>query len=144
MEIRVTSKLGRTTLIAIVALALPALALAASPQKGKTYIGTKGGGTTSVSKKVSLKVSSSGKTGQASLYCGSARTPSTTPKFKITKGKFTATKKTGSITLWSLTHGKFTSSSKATARLNVVTTCDGKSDGPITLNLKTTTPSSGY
>ena len=132
------STFRRTTLVAIVALALPALALATSPKKGATYVGQKGGGTSSVVKKISVKVSSSGKTGQAFLYCGSSRTPSGSPKFKITKGHFTVSKKTGSVTLWSLTHGKFTSSSKATARLNVVTICDGKSDGTITLNLKTT------
>ena len=139
-----TSKLRRTIPIAVALLAVPAVALAASPKKSATYVGTKGGGTSSIVKKVSVKVSSSGKTGQAFLYCGSSRTPSGSPKFKISKGHFTATKKTGSITLWSLTHGKFTSSSKATARLNVVTICDGKSDGSITLNLKKATPNSGY
>jgi hypothetical protein len=137
-KLRITATLG------MAALAIPALALAASPKKSATYVGQKGGGTSSVVKKVSIKVSSSGKTAQAFLYCGSSRTPSGSPKFKITKGKFTVSKKTGSITLWSLTHGKFTSSSKATARLNVVTICDGKSDGSITLNLKTATPNSGY
>jgi hypothetical protein len=134
----VNSTLRRAVPIALVALAVPALALAATPQKGKSYVGTKGGGTSSVVKKISVKVSSSGKTGRAFLYCGTSRTPSGSPTFKIAKGKFTAKRKTGSITLWSLTSGKFTSSSKATARLNVVTICDGKSDGTITLNLKTT------
>jgi hypothetical protein len=134
----------RIAIFLATALALPALALAASPKNGATYVGQKGGGTSSVVKKVSIKVSSRGKTGQAFLYCGSSRTRSGSPKFKITKGHFAASKKTGSITLWSLTHGKFTSSSKATARLNVVTICDGKSDGNITLNRKTTAPSSGY
>jgi hypothetical protein len=123
--------------LGMAALAVPALALAASPKKGATYVGQKGGGS-SIIKKVSLKVSSSGKTGQAFLYCGTGRAPSGSPKFKITKGRFTVSKKTGSVTLWSLTHGHFTSSSKVSAHLNVVTICDGKSDGPITLNQKTT------
>jgi hypothetical protein len=123
--------------LGVAALAVPALALAASPKKGATYVGQKGGGS-SIIKKISLKVSSSGKTGQAFLYCGTGRAPSGSPKFKIKKGRFTVSKKTGSVTLWSLTHGHFTSTSKVSAHLNVVTICDGKSDGPITLNLKTT------
>jgi hypothetical protein len=131
-------KLQIAAALGMVVLAVPALALAASPKKGATYVGQKGGGTSSLIKKISIKVSSSGKTGRAFLYCGSSRTPSGSPKFSIKKGRFTVSKKTGSVTLWSLTHGHFTSSSKVSAHLNVVTICDGKSDGPITLNLKTT------
>jgi hypothetical protein len=143
----VNSKLGRSLVVAVAALAVPALALAASPKKGETYVGEKGGGATSLIKKVSVKVSSSGKTGQAFLYCGSGRAPSGSPKFKISKGRFAVRKKTGSLLIWSLTHGKFTSANKATAYLNVNAICDGKSDGNITLNRKVTpapAPSSGY
>jgi hypothetical protein len=138
------SKPRTAAALGMVALAVPALALAATPKKGATYVGQKGGGSSSLIKKVSVRVSSSGKTGQAFLYCGSGRAPSGSPKFKISKGRFTVRKKVGSILVWSLTHGKFTSANKATAYLNVNSICDGRSDGNITLNLKTDTPSSGY
>jgi hypothetical protein len=125
-------------LVALVALVVPALALAASPKKGATYVANKPQTPNSVSKKVSIKVGKSGKTARALFYCGTGRAPDTSPRFNIKKGRFSVAKKTGSITLWSLTHGHFISSTKATAYLNVVTTCDGRSDGNITLKLKTT------
>jgi hypothetical protein len=144
----VTTASRRIAITSAALLAVPAVALAASPKKGATYVGEKGGGSTSLEKKVSVRVSSSGKTGQAFLYCGSGRAPSGSPKFKIKKGRFTVRKRTGSLTIWSLTRGKFTSANKATAYLNVNAICDGKSDGNITLKLKTPTPppapSSGY
>ena len=138
MEIRVTSRLRRTVPIAVVVLAVPALALAASPKKGATYVGEKGGGTTSLIKKVSIRVGDSGKTARAFLYCGTGRASNQTPRFNIRNGRFTATKKVGSVLVWSLTHGRFTSSTKAKAYLNVNSVCDGKSDGNIALTLKTT------
>jgi hypothetical protein len=134
----VNSKVRRTIPIAVVVLAVPALALAASPKKGATYVGQKGGGATSLVKKVSVRVGESGKTARAFLYCGTGRASNQTPRFKIKNGRFTATKKVGSVLVWSLTHGKFTSSTKAKAYLNVNSVCDGRSDGNITLTLKTT------
>jgi hypothetical protein len=107
---------------------------ASSPQKGATYVGTRGGGTTSLIKKVSLKVAPSGKSATALLYCGTGRQPSGAPRFAIANGRFRAVRKTGSITLWTLT-GHFVSKTKAVAKLNVVTTCDGKG-GDITLTRK--------
>lgn len=115
-------------------LVVVSVALAASPQKGGTYVGTRDGGTTSLSKKVSLKVASNGKSATALLYCGSGRAPQGAPRFAITKGHFRAVRKTGSITLWTLT-GDFVSKTQAVVKLNAVTACDGKG-GKITLNLK--------
>ena len=124
-------------LVAVVALAVPAVALAASPQKGKTYVGTKGGGATSVQKKISLKVSTSGKTATITVYCGNGSGTSVLRKIAIKKGHFEARKHTGSITLWKL-KGRFTSSTQATAYFNNGVYCDGKSDGNVVLALKTT------
>lgn len=118
----------------VVSLVMGSVALAASPQKGATYVGTRGGGTTSVVKKVSLKVAASGKSATALLYCGVGRQPSGAPRFAIAKGHFRAVRKTGSVTLWTLT-GHFVSKTQAEATLNVVTTCDGKG-GKITLKRK--------
>ena len=131
------SRLRNAALLTMAVLAVPALALAASPTKGGTYVGTKGGGTTSVQKKLSLKVSSSGKTATITVYCGTASGTSVLRQVAIRNGRFEARKHTGSITLWKL-KGRFTSSTKATAYFNLVSYCDGKSDGTVTLKLKTT------
>jgi hypothetical protein len=133
----VNSKLRRTIPIAITVLALPALALAASPQKGKTYIGVKGGGASTLQQKFSIKISSSGKTADIKIYCGTGRAPSTLRKVTISKGRFTAWKHSGSATVWRLT-GRFTSSTKATATYTNAVYCGGKSDGTVKLALKTT------
>ncbi len=115
-------------------LVVASVALAASPTKGGTYVGTREGGTAAVSKKVSLKVASNGRTATALLYCGSSRAAQGAPKFAITKGHFRAVRKTGTITLWTLT-GDFVSKTQAVVKLNAVTACDGKG-GKITLDLK--------
>lgn len=125
----------RAVVLAVLgALLVPVAALSATPEKGRTYVGTRGGGSTSVTKKVSLKVAADGHTATALLYCGSARQPSAMPRFAIRDGRFKAAKKQGSITLWTLS-GTFTSKTKAVATLHPVTTCDGKG-GPITLLAK--------
>jgi len=124
----------RTALVGVLALALYGTAEAANPAKGSTYVGTRRGGTTSLTKKVSLKVAPNATSATALLYCGSSRQPSGAPRFKITNGRFRAVRKTGTVTLWTLS-GHFVSKTKATATLNVVTTCDGKG-GAITLEKK--------
>lgn len=118
----------------VASFVLGSAAFAASPQTGATYVGTRGGGTSSLIKKVSLKVAASGTTATALLYCGTSRQPSSAPKFTITKGRFSAVRKTGAITLWTL-RGRFVSKTTAVATLNVVSTCDGKG-GDITLKRK--------
>jgi hypothetical protein len=110
---------------ALATVGLYATAEAANPVKGATYVGSRGGGTSSLIKKVSLKVTADGTSATALLYCGTARQPSGAPRFKIANGRFRAVRKTGSITLWTLS-GRFVSRTKAVATLNVVTTCDGK------------------
>jgi len=123
--------------LGMIVLAIPALALAATPKKGATYVGTRGGGAKSIQKKLSLKVSGSGKTLTINLYCGTGRAPDTVRKVAISKGHFQYRKHTGSVTEWTL-KGHFTSATKATALFNNVVFCDGKSDGNIALSLKTT------
>jgi hypothetical protein len=126
----------RTAPLALVAsLSVAAVALAASPTKGGKYVGTRDGGTTSISKTISLKVAPNGKSASAVLYCGSGRAPGGAPRFAISKkGYFRAVRKTGTITLWTL-KGRFVSKTQAVTTLHAVTTCDGKG-GTITLDLK--------
>ena len=64
------------------------------------------------------------------LECGGTRF-GLSSKFAIRKGKFTAKKTTGSLLVWRL-RGKFSSSTKATAKLYLPAACDGKG-GKITL-----------
>ena len=56
------------------------------------------------------------------------------PTFAITNGRFRAVRKTGSLTVWTLS-GRFTTRTKAVATLNLPAACDGKG-GTIDLLLK--------
>lgn len=117
--------------LALAAFVLPSVVAAAAPKKGRSYTGTLSETGSRISKRVVLKVSSSG-TGRVRLECGGTRI-GVSSKFSITKGKFTAQKTTGSLLVWRL-KGKFTSSQKAKAKLYLPAACDGKG-GKITLAL---------
>lgn len=125
----------RLILAGLLVVALGATAgivAAATPKKGKSYVGTITGTLSRVEKRVVLKVSSSGDTGRVRLECGGTRF-GLSSRFEIANGKFTALKKTGSLLVWRL-RGKFTSSETAKAKLYLPATCDGKG-GKITLQL---------
>jgi hypothetical protein len=127
--------LGRRTLIAISSLALAiaaAPALAAAPKKGGAYVGELPETAARLEKRVVLKVSPAGTTGRVRLACGATRV-GVSSKFDIVKGKFTAKRQTGSLLVWRLT-GKFSSATKAKAKLYLPAACDGKG-GKVTLEL---------
>ena len=118
--------------LALAAFAFPAMVGAAAPKKGASYTGELKETQSRGSKRVVLKVSSSGKTGRVRLECSGTRF-GVSSKFSISKGKFTAKKTTGSLLVWRL-RGGFSSSQKATAKLYLPAACDGKG-GKITLTL---------
>ena len=127
--------LKRRVLIAISLLALTiaaAPALGAAPKKGGAYVGELPETAARLEKRVVLKVSPSGTTGRVRLACGQTRV-GVSSKFDIVKGKFVAKRQTGSLLVWRLT-GRFTSSTKAKAKLYLPAACDGKG-GKLTLEL---------
>jgi hypothetical protein len=130
---RPRSLLIALALAALLAGAFPALLIAASPKKGGTYAGELSETAGRISKRVVLKVSSTGATGRARLQCADTRI-GLSSKFTISKGKFTAKKAIGSSLVWRL-KGKFTSKETAKAKLYLPAVCDGKG-GKITLELE--------
>ena len=118
--------------ITFLLLLAPATALGEAPQKGGAYVGELPETAARLEKRVVLKVSPSGKTGRARLACGDTRV-GVSSKFDIVKGKFTAKRQTGSLLVWRLT-GKFSSRTKATAKLYLPAACDGRG-GKLTLEL---------
>jgi hypothetical protein len=111
--------------------ATAAIAVAASPKKGHSYVGELPGTLSRVSKRVVMKISDKG-IGRVRLECGGTRS-GLSSKFTFDKGKFTALNKTGSLLVWRL-RGRFVSSSTAKAKLYLPASCDGKG-GTITLQL---------
>lgn len=103
---------------------------AAGPAKGATYVGELSATQFRVSKRVVMKVSQTRRTATAQLYCNGTRFGSL-PRFKIDHGRFSGTRKVGTITVWRL-RGRFVSRKKARAKLSLPTTCDAKG-GRITL-----------
>jgi hypothetical protein len=117
--------------LVLVCGALPGLVGAATPRKGKSYVGELSENASRISKRVVLKVSSSG-TGRVRLECGGTRI-GVSSKFAIENGRFTAKKTTGSLLVWRL-RGRFSSRDKAGAKLYLPAACDGKG-GKVTLTL---------
>ena len=107
-------------LVAAMALSGAAIALAASPKKGGVYIGTK---SALVKKQIVLRVSKDGKSAFASLRCADTLA-STMSNITIHKGRFSGTRSTGSLVIWTLT-GRFTSKTTATASAFLHAVCDG-------------------
>ena len=118
-------------LLALVLGALPGVGGAATPRKGKSYVGELSENASRISKRVVLKVSSSG-TGRVRLECGGTRI-GVSSKFPIEKGRFTAKKTTGSLLVWRL-RGRFSSRDSASAKLYLPAACDGKG-GKVALKL---------
>lgn len=118
---------------ALVGAALGGTAVAATPTKGATYVGELAGTQTRVSKRVLMKVSKSGRSATARLFCNG---PSfgTLPRFKISRGRFSGVRKAGTLVLWRLS-GRFASGDTARVKLSLPTTCDGKG-GKLTLERK--------
>jgi hypothetical protein len=123
----------------LIAISLLALAFAATPalgsppKKGGAYVGELPETAARLEKRVVLKVSPSGATGRVRLACGDTRV-GVSSKFDIVKGKFVAKRQTGSLLVWRL-QGKFSSRTKATAKLYLPAACDGKG-GKLTLELQ--------
>jgi len=101
-------------------LAVTAAALAANPKRGGFYTGTKAG---TVSKKLTLKVSQDRKRAVANLYCADQHTGKI-KNVEISKGSFSGKQKVGSTLVWSV-KGSFSSASKASAKVNLNSVCDG-------------------
>lgn len=111
----------KTIIGAGVALVLAGVALAAAPTKNGLYIGKLTG--RGLEKRIELHVAKNGKTATAGLWC--ANTPASKLKaFPITKGRFNASKKVGSVTVWRL-HGKFVSGTSIAVGLLLPSVCDG-------------------
>jgi hypothetical protein len=101
-------------------LSLAAEALAANPVKGGFYSGMKPG---VVAHKVTLKVSSTGKSAVANLYCAGAHA-STIKDVAISHGNFSGERKSGSAVVWRLT-GYFATKTTAKAKANLHSVCSG-------------------
>ena len=101
-------------------LSLAAVALAANPVKGGFYSGTKPG---VVAHKITLKVSSTGKSGVAKLYCAGTHA-STIKDVAISHGAFSGERKSGSTVIWKLT-GSFATKTTAHAKATLHSVCDG-------------------
>ena len=119
-------------LIVVVVGASAGVVLAAAPKKGGTYVGLVPETAARLEKRLVLKVSDAG-IGTVRLACGDTRV-GLSRKFEIVRGKFTAVKMVGSDLVWRL-KGKFTSRSKAKAKLYLPAVCDGKG-GKVTLELE--------
>lgn len=120
----------RSVVIAAAAtLVSTAPVFAASPHKGATYEGENSKGV-----KVVLKVSGSGKTANADLYCSKSHV-SAIHKLAISHGSFDGVRKSGSTKLWSL-KGRFTSGTEAKATASLKAVCAG-GNFQLTLDLAT-------
>lgn len=115
---------------AVAGAALGAASFAAKPKKGASYVGELAGSETRVSKRVVMRVSKSGRSATARLFCNG---PSfgTLPRFKIKRDRFSGVRKAGTLVIWRLS-GRFGSSDEIRVKLSLPSTCDGKG-GKLTL-----------
>jgi len=112
--------------VAVALLAVPTLAAGAVPKKAGSYEGTLyASAVQAVSKKVAIKVSSTGTSARTTFWCGTQR-PANWISFAIKKdGSFKAFSNTGTLTVWSIV-GRFVTPTKVIAVLHLNATCDGK------------------
>lgn len=112
--------------VAVALLVVPALASGAVPKRGGSYNGTlHANSTLAVSKKILIKVSTTGTRARTTFVCGSQR-PANWISFAVKPdGSFKAFSNTGSLTVWSIV-GRFTTPTQAVAVLHLNATCDGK------------------
>jgi hypothetical protein len=113
-----------------VVLIAAGVALAAAPTKNGLYIGKLTG--RGLEKRVELHVAKSGKTATAGLWCANTPVAKLKP-FPIVKGRFDASKKLGTVTVWRL-RGKFVTSQSIAVGLLLPSACDGVG-GSFRLNL---------
>jgi hypothetical protein len=113
---------GKTIICAAAtALAVTGVALGAAPTKNGLYIGKLTG--RGLEKRVELHVAKSGKTATAGLWCANTPVAKLKP-FPIAKGRFDASKKVGSVTVWRL-RGKFVTAKSIAVGLLLPSACDG-------------------
>lgn len=112
--------------VAVALLAIPTLANGAVPKKAGSYTGTlHASAELALSKKVVIKVSSTGTRARTTFWCGTQR-PANWISFAIKKdGSFKAFSNTGTLTVWSIV-GRFVTPTKVVAVLHLNATCDGK------------------
>ncbi len=124
-------------LASVVLLALPALGLAALPEKGSLLKGTlHDGSVTALTKPIDLKVAPTGKTGGFTWWCGQQQTVSN--RYSVTvaierNGAFAGTSNVGKLTVWTV-KGRFLSPTSARASLRLISICDAKG-GLVTLKV---------
>ena len=116
-----TTWLKRGAVCGVAALTIAGAALAAAPTKNGLYIGKLTG--RGLEKRVELDVAKSGKTATAGLWCANTPVAKLKP-FPITKGRFDASKKVGSVTVWRL-RGKFVTAKSIAVGLLLPSACDG-------------------
>jgi hypothetical protein len=114
----------------VVIVSTTAVALAANPKKRGLYSGTNA--SSSVTKRITLKVSKNGKSAIANLYCASQHV-SVMKGVKIAKGHFSGKKTNGSLLVWKI-KGSFSSRTTAHATATLKAICDG-GRVPVTLTL---------
>ena len=109
------------------AAALPAVALAADPQKGGRYTGKSKPILGAKKHTVSIRVSQDGKTGTL-RYCGDRRRRAMSARFRVRNGRFTATKRErrrgGKRVVTFQAKGRFTSRTRVRGDIVVVFKCD--------------------
>ena len=109
-----------------VAIAVPAIAGAAAPRKGGHYTGKSTPLVGSKRHTVSIRISSDGKSGTL-RYCGDRRRRAMSARFKVRKGRFTASRRVrrGSkrVVTFQAT-GRFTSRTRVRGDIVVVFECD--------------------
>lgn len=123
MRIRSTpGRLAVPALIAALVLAMAVPALAAHPVKGATYTGTLRPNDV-LAPTIKLKVSASGKTATAYLYCNTPTPVDAVRKLKISsKGSFKGAHYTGSLKTMSI-KGRFASGDTANVVFHPYTDC---------------------
>jgi hypothetical protein len=117
----------------LVGLSVPLGSLAALPTKGGIYVG-KFAPAVGTEKRLSLNVATTGKTAVAVLSCSNVRV-GLIRNVTITGSKFKGAKRTGSLTVFSIT-GSFVSPTKAIAKLSLNAVCDGKGGTVVLLRTK--------
>jgi len=120
------SPLLAAAVVAVALLTVPALAAGAIPKKSGSYEGTLyASAELALSKRVVIKVSSTGTRARTTFWCGTQR-PANWISFAIKKdGSFKAFSNTGSLTVWSIV-GRFVTPGQVVAVLHLNATCDGK------------------
>lgn len=109
------------------AVAVPAIAVAADPQKGGRYAGKSKPILGYKKHTVSIRVSSDGTTGTF-RYCGDRRRRAMSARFRVRNGRFTASKRErrrgGKRVVTFQAKGRFTSRTRVKGDIVVVFKCD--------------------